>query len=69
MIRKSRGGNVAEVRKALEAGADPNKESVSCNKTSLTLAVLNDHQQVVDLVLSWPGVDVNAKDHTNRSPL
>ena len=69
MIRKYRGGNVAEVRTALEAGADPNTESVSSNKTSLTLAVLNDHEQVVDLFLSWPGVDVNAKDHTNSTAL
>ena len=68
---------MAEVKRALEAGANPNTENVSWNntyniyitRTCLTLAVLNDHEEVVDLVLAWPGVQVNAKDHTNSTAL
>ena len=57
------------MRKALEEGVDPHTESVSWNKTCFALSVLKDQEEVANLILSWPGIEVNAKDHTNSTAL
>ena len=57
------------MRKALEEGVDPHTESVSWNKTCFALSVLKDQEEVTGLILSWPGIEVNAKDHTNSTAL
>ena len=53
-------GKLKEAREALEAGADPN---IVCRKmTCLMAATLHNRAEMVALLLSQPGIDVNAKD-------
>ena len=55
-------GNVEEVRRALETGADPNSsnEGMSC----LMIAAEENHAEVVSLLLDQPNIEVNlAADH------
>ena len=59
-------GRLEEAREALKAGANPNATDggwISSTVTSCLMeAARNNHIEVVDLLLSWPGIDVNAKD-------
>ena len=56
-------GRLEEVRKALQAGADPNTHGGYYNATCLMMAAVNNHDKVVALLLSSPGIKVNAKDN------
>ena len=63
-------GRVEEVRKALEAGADPNTAGGYSNRTTyLMVAARFNHDQVVGLLLSSPGIQINAKDNFGLSGL
>ena len=59
-------GDVEGVRQALQAGASPNP-SDGHSVTYLMCAVVGGQSEVVSLLLSWPGVDANAKDKSNFS--
>ena len=61
-------GNVEEAQRALEAGVDPNIAGPG-RRSCLMLAVSNNQEEVVDLLLSQPGIEVNAKDLSNYSAL
>ena len=57
------------MREALQAGVDPNSTDGPMQRSCLMVAILNDHKEVVDLLLSWPSIQVNAKDRQNSSAL
>ena len=57
-----RSGELDQVKAALEAGADPNTTEGQWSWTCLMVAVWNRHVDMVDLLLSHPRIDVNAKD-------
>ena len=59
---KCKDGRLEEVRKALEAGADANTTGGPFSSTCLMEAARNNHDEVVALLLSSPGIQVNAKD-------
>ena len=60
--KKCMSGSVEEARQALAAGADPNARGGLFNGTCLMVAATFDHDRVVELLLSTPGIQVNAKD-------
>ena len=55
-------GRVEEVREALAAGADPNARGGPFNYTCLMVATLFNQNGVVELLLSTPDIQVNAKN-------
>ena len=60
-------GSVEEVRQTLEAGADPNAmhhppHPLMPTLTCLLGATWQNHDRVVELLLSTPGIQVNAKN-------
>ena len=57
-----RTGSLEEVRKALQAGADSNTTGGPFHSPCLMEAARNNHDEVVALLLSSPGIQVNAKD-------
>ena len=61
-------GRIREVKGALEAGADPNNPA-ACGMSGLMVAIVNNWEGLVDLLLSWPGIDVNAKGENNTVAL
>ena len=54
-------GNVEEVREALQAGGDPN--------TFLMCAIMRGKEEVVNLLLEQPSIEVNAKDDGDNTAL
>ena len=66
---KCRDGKLEEVREELEAGADPNTTGGPLKRTLLMEAAARDHREVVGLLLSSPGIQVNAKSMYNRTAL
>ena len=58
-----------KVTVALEAGEDPNTSGGKWERTCLMVAVLKRWDQVVAKLLSWPGINVNAKDKNNMKAL
>ena len=62
-------GNLEKVRKALQAGADPNTTGGKCDSSCLFVALQNNHMEVADLLLSQPGIQVNAKNRYGQSAL
>ena len=52
-----RQGNLEELRNALQAGADPNSRRLG--DTCLMVAVRAQREEVVDLLLAQPGIEVN----------
>ena len=62
-------GKLEEVRDALQAGADPNTTDGKCNSSCLFVALQNNHMEVADLLLSQPGIQVNAKNRYGQSAL
>ena len=66
---KCSAGKSKEVREALQAGADPNSTSGPKNSTCLMEASWKNHDEVVALLLSRPGIEVNARDEKNYTAL
>ena len=66
---KCRFGMVEEVREALAAGADPNARGGPLNFTCLMVATWENHDRVVELLLSTQGIQVNAKNENGSSAL
>ena len=64
-------GRLEEVREELEAGADPNTTGYD-NSTLLMEAAggwHRNHSELVGLLLSSPGIQVNAKNRRNETTL
>ena len=61
MWEDCKAGNVEEVRRALESGADPNshEESWTYSSTCLMIASEENHGEVVSLLLDQPSIEVN----------
>ena len=61
MWEDCKAGNVEEVRRALESGADPNshEESWTYSSTCLMIASEENHGEVVSLLLEQPTIEVN----------
>ena len=66
---KCRDGRLEEVREELEAGADPNTTGGPFNRTLLMEAAVKDHREMVSLLLSSLGIQVNAKNMFNETAL
>ena len=66
---KCESGRVEEVRQALAAGADPNARGGHSNNTCLLEATMLNHDRVVELLLSTPGIQVNAMNGFYRTAL
>jgi len=62
-------GRVEEVREALAAGADPNTRGGLYNFTCLMVAAFENHNGVVELLLSTQGIQVNAKTEHGSTAL
>ena len=66
---KCSAGKLKEVREALQAGADPNSTGGPRTSTCLMEASWKNHDEVVALLLSRPGIQVNARDEKNYTAL
>ena len=64
-------GNLEEVRRALETGADPNsrESSWTYSRTCLMIAAEENHAEVVSLLLDQPTIDVNMVGDHNGTAL
>ena len=62
-------GRLEEVREALQAGADPNFAYYHNRRTCLMEAARWGYDRVVALLLSSPGIRVNAKDEFDHTAL
>ena len=62
-------GELQMARELLLAGADPNTKAGRDNWRCLMEAIWRNHEEVVDLLLAQPGIEVNAKDNNNRTAL
>ena len=62
-------GKLEEVRLALQAGADPNTRGGSDNWTCLMVAIWKNYEELVDLLLAQPGIEVNAEDQNKDTAL
>jgi len=69
MYEKCCDGRVEKVREALAAGADPNARGGFVNSTCLMVAALRNYNGVVELLLSTPGIQVNAKTEFGTTAL
>ena len=62
-------GKLQMARELLLAGADPNTKAGRDNWSCLMEAIWRNHEEVVDLLLAQPGLDVNAKDNNSNTAL
>ena len=62
-------GKMEELRELLLAGADPNLRGGRYNRTCLMEAIRRNHEEVVDLLLAQPSIEVNAKDNFDYTAL
>lgn len=60
--------NVNEVRRLLERGFDPNTLSEQ-GQCGLYLALRDKSPRVAELLLNWPGTDLNARNSAGETPL
>ena len=58
-----------ELRELLLAGSDPNTRGGSHNRTCLMEAISGSQEEVADLLLAQPGIDVNGKDNFDCTAL
>ena len=71
MWENCKAGNVEEVRRALETGADPNsrESSWTYSRTCLMIAAEENHGEVVSLLLDQPTIEVNMVGACNETAL
>ena len=60
--------NVSGVRQALEKGLDPNSRSEQ-GQHALYLAIRDDSPGVLELLWTWPGIDLNTRNALGETPL
>ena len=64
------GGDLELVRNLLRSGADVNWQDEDDElQAGLHYATLYEHEDVIDLLLAQPGVEVNIRDDFNNTPL
>ncbi len=68
LMRSAREGDVAETRRLLEMGNDPNARGGSLGLTPLIVSVANGHRDVVELLLNR-GASIEAPDGSGMTPL
>ena len=61
-------GNIEAVKQHIAAGMDVNAKHDAFGITSLEIAAIAGHKEIVELLIS-EGADVNAKDKKGRTPL
>jgi hypothetical protein len=61
--------DAAGVRQALRGGGDPNAPGPTRGFTALVEALLTDSADAVDILLAWPGTNVNQQDERDGRPL
>ena len=69
LLEICRDGKLVEVSEALQAGADPNTRGGIYNMTCLMVATVRSHEEMVELLLAQPGIEVNAKDSRKETAL
>ena len=76
LLEICRDGKLVEVSEALQAGADPNTKggcrvdgSLRDFVTCLMVAIVRSHEEMVELLLAQPGIEVNAKDSRKETAL
>ena len=62
-------GNLEEVWAAFQAGGDPNTRGGTANKTCLMWAIIRGNEEMVDVLLEQPSIEVNAKDNNENKAL
>ena len=62
-------GDIEGIQAAIDNGADVNKEDDLFGKTGLMWAFYRNHNNVVQLLLNHPQIDVNKVDQLGRSAL
>ena len=62
-------GELQMARELLLAGADPNTRGGSDNWTCLMVAIWKNYEELVDLLLAQPGIEVNAEDQNKDTAL
>ena len=62
-------GNLGEVWAALQAGGDPNSRGGLLNKTCLMWAIIRGNEEMVDVLLEQPCIEVHAKDNNGNTAL
>ena len=62
-------GNLEEVWAALQAGGDPNTRGGLLNRTCLMWAIFRNHEEMVDVLLEQPCIEVHAKDNNGNTAL
>ena len=61
-------GEVEEVREALARGVDVNTR-ITRDRTGLMAAAYGNHEEVVEVLLAQPGVDVNCRNDYGSTAL
>ena len=62
-------GDVAGLRDAIEGGADVNLRSIAEGKTPLMMALWNNQNLVVEMLIEMDEVDVNCEDYNGATAL
>ena len=61
-------GEVAKVNAAIVLGVDVNTKDTH-SQTGLIWAILRKHENIVDILLAQPAIDINGKDNSGWFPL
>ena len=62
-------GRHGEAMQALQLGADPNSRGGFLGTTCLMAAAGQNHVEIVSLLLTQPGINVNARDMNNKTAM
>ena len=62
-------GDLTVLTDLLQIGCNPNLKQGYFGNTALHLAAANGHTAMVDLLLNHEGIDINARDNDDRTPL
>ena len=62
-------GEEAKVNAAIVLGVDVNTKDASDGQTGLIWAIDNKHENVVDILLAQPAIDINGKKNSGWFPL
>ena len=68
LYRACENGDVTTARTLIRAGVDINTRG-RCNRTPLIIASMKNHPSIIELLLSSPSLDINAKDGSGYTAL